>query len=111
MTNKQKLLAIKAMLGRDAEGQDDVLAVYLKQAEHEIIAWHFGDAGFDDGDIEREVPAKYDIVQINAVVVGFNIRGAEGQSQHDENTIKRVFAYEDMVHYIHAHVPQRVVIY
>lgn len=111
MTDKQKLAQLKVMLESKSADDDAVLAVYLSQAKHEILAWHFGEAAFEDGDAVMEMPSRFDIIQINAVLVGYNIRGAEGESRHDENTINRVFAYEDMVHYIHAHVSQQVVIY
>lgn len=111
MTMKSKLSQLKVMLGFKTDEQDDVLAVYLKQAEHEILSWRYGASAFDDGDLDMELPAEYDVVQIHAVLVGFNIRGAENQTRHDENGIDRIFVYEDMVHYIHAHVPQIVKVF
>lgn len=108
MTTVAKLNQIKLMLGFYDAADDPVLEVYLKQAAHEIAAWRFGHDAEDEG---TEVPFEYEIVQINAVVAGYSIRGAEGQSRHNENGIDRVFVYEDMVRYIHAHVPQYVRIY
>lgn len=104
MTTSEKLRQLKLMLNVTGTSEDDVLAVYLSQAEREIITWHYG----DDASEDTALPDRFVLVQLNAVIIGYNMRGAEGETRHDENTINRVFSYEDMIHYIHAHVPQRV---
>lgn len=48
--------------------------------------------------------AEYDTIQVMACVVGYSLRGAEGQTSHNENGIQRSFQYADMVKYIHEHV-------
>lgn len=104
MTSAEKLRQIKIMMDIKDDSEDTVLGVYLKQAEQEILVWGCGEE-------EVTVPRRYELVQINAVLAGYNIRGAEGQNKHNENAVYRNFVYEDMVHYIHAHVSQRVRIY
>lgn len=47
---------------------------------------------------------EFDTVQIAACMAGYSISGAEGQTSHTENTISRVWKYEDMVSYIRQHV-------
>lgn len=44
------------------------------------------------------------MTQINAVIAGYSISGAEGEVTHSENGISRTFKYEDMVNYIRSHV-------
>jgi hypothetical protein len=41
---------------------------------------------------------------IMAVVVGYGLMGAEGQTSHAENGISRQFKYADMTDYIHRNV-------
>lgn len=106
MTKAQKLSQLKLMLGYKDDSEDEVLAVYLSQSEREILSWRYGEAAFEDGDLILELPPQYEIIQLNAVLAGYNIRGAEGQDKHNENGIYRNFKYEDMVHYIHAHISQ-----
>jgi hypothetical protein len=49
--------------------------------------------------------AQYDMVAIQACVVGYGISGAEGQLTHSENGISRSFEVSNMIDYIHKHVP------
>ena len=107
MTDKQKLEMLKGMLGIADSSQDEVLKTYLQAAQSEIIAWRYS---YEEGweDTYDEVPAEYEMTQISAVVAGFTIRGAEGQTAHRENEITRTFKYEDMVSYIRSHVIPKV---
>ena len=99
MTDSEKLDMLKAFLGITDSSQDDTLAMYLIAAQKEIIAWHFSPHTLVD-----YVPADLEMVQIQAVVAGFNIRGAENQKNHNENGINRTFHFTDMVQYIHNNV-------
>ena len=101
MTTEEKLANIKVMLNIEDDSLDDKLTAYLNMAEHEIIAWLYSLVTMPE---EPTVPTKYDIIQINAVVVAFTIEGAEGESSHNENGINRKFNYDTMVKFIHSHV-------
>ena len=81
------------------EADESDLAQYLEYAEAEIIRWLYHKVGLPD-DMPL-FPAEYDGVSIQAVVVGYNMNGAESQSVHIENGIHRHFRYADMVDYIH----------
>lgn len=90
---------LKVFLGITDTSEDATLGVYLSAAKKEIISWHFG-----DNTTITEVPSEYEMTQINAVVMGFNIRGAENETTHKENGIDRIFKYSDMVQYIRCNV-------
>ena len=81
----------------EADASD--LAVYLKFAEDEIVRWLWHKRGEPPTDFF--FPPEYDGVSIQAVIVGYNMVGAESQSVHIENGIHRHFRYADMVDYIH----------
>lgn len=99
MTDNEKLTMLKAILDISDNSQDTLLNVYLTMAQKEIIAWHFAPDTLVDS-----VPTDLEMIQVNSVVAGYNIRGAENQKNHNENGINRTFNYTDMVQYIHSNV-------
>lgn len=102
MTDNEKLIRLKLILGISETDSDALLGEYLAMAKDEILNWLYINSSIPE-DV-TEVPTRYEQVQIQAVIDGFSISGAEGQSTHSENGISRTFVYEDMVAYIHAHV-------
>lgn len=104
MTESEKLEIVKALLRKDYSDFDDdvTLATYLHCAKREIINWKYEYKG-GAKDI-HELPPEYEMIQIHAVVAGYSISGAEGQTEHSENGVSRVWKYEDMVAYIHGHI-------
>jgi hypothetical protein len=91
---------LKTVLGITGTDSDTLLQTYLDVAKREILAWRYSYAMADVFD----VPVEYETTQVMAVVTGFSIRGAEGQTVHNENGISRTFQYADMVAYIRANV-------
>ena len=71
--------------------------------DHSRFAWRANCHTYD-----AEVPLKYGIVHVDAVVAGYNLQGGENEFKHVENGITREFNYASMVDYIHAHVKQLV---
>lgn len=102
MTDSSKLENLKILLGIEGNDEDAQLGVYLEMAQTEIMNWLYSSTG-EDPTMFR-FPERYDWVQINACIAGFNLNGAENQATHSENGISRTFKYSDMVDYIHAHV-------
>ena len=100
MDASAKLTYIKTMLGIPASdaSEDALLETYLAMAAHEIIQFKYSLVGIPpwQGDVDGED----EITQIHAVVAGYNIRGAENQTSHNENQIYRTFDANDMVDYI-----------
>lgn len=104
MTNTQKLTDLKVILSIPSSDttQDDLLSAYLSMAAFEIIQYKYSLVGVPDGMVE---PDDEDVMtQIFAVVAGYNRRGAEDQTSHNENQIYRTFKHEDMVAYIRSRV-------
>ena len=98
MTTADKLAYIKAMVGLDGTTEDALITVYLTLAAQEILNWKYSLIGIPSG--QTEVDAEDEVVQIHAVIAGYNIRGAENQTSHNENQIYRTFDANDMVDYI-----------
>lgn len=101
MTDENKLANLKTLLGIKTTDEDAQLGVYLEMAKDEIMNWLYSSAGESEG---APFPERYDWIQINACIAGFNLSGAENQMTHSENGISRTFRYSDMIEYIHAHV-------
>ncbi|MBR5185674.1 MAG: phage head-tail connector protein [Akkermansia sp.] len=97
MTGTEKLTYLKTMLGITGTAQDALLTTYLAMATQEILQFKYSLVGIPDG--QTEVDPEDEITQIHAVVAGFNIRGAENQTSHNENQIYRTFDANDMVDY------------
>lgn len=104
MTAQDKLAKVKAILGITGNTYDNTLNAYLEMAHQEIISWRFSYVKTAEEMSLMSVPYEYEITQINAVVAGYSIRGAENEYQHGENGISRGFKYEDMRAYIRGNV-------
>ena len=105
MTEAQKLATLKVLLD-DGSGYmptDETLNTYISLAENEILAWMYHLIGGVPEDV-TEVPAKYETIQIYAVLAGWTHAGAEGEHLHLENGVHRHFSYDDMLGYIHDNV-------
>lgn len=98
MTEAQKLTYIKQMVGIEGTAEDSLINAYLALATQEILNWKYSLIGIPTG--KTAVDAEDEITQIHAVVAGYNIRGAENQTSHNENQIYRTFDANDMVDYI-----------
>ena len=85
MSNSEKVELLRAMLEDDTE-DESILLAYLRLAGVRIIekAYPFR------SDVE-EVPAKYDMTQIEIAAYLLNKRGAEGETYHSENGINRSY--------------------
>ena len=104
MTDAEKLTMVKTLLEDGGEmPSDEKLTAYLSIAKSEILAWIYHLVGGVPEDV-TEVPSKYDMTHIYAVVVGYTQAGTEGQSVSVENGVHRHFRYAEMLDYIHNHV-------
>lgn len=89
MNEQEKLLALKTMIG--GSDTDDVLSTYLKLAGRKII-----NRAFPYDSQVSEVPVQYETLQIEIAAYMLNKRGAEGQTQHNENGISRTYENADV---------------
>ena len=104
MTDAEKLTVIKTLLDDGGEmPSDEKLNTYIQIAGQEILAWKYHLVGGVPEEV-TEVPAAEDITHIYAVVAGYTHAGSEGEKQHNENSVNRVFIYADMVGYIRNNV-------
>lgn len=104
MTDAEKLTVIKTLLDDGGEmPSDEKLNTYIQIAGQEILAWKYHLVGGVPDDV-TEVPAAEDVTHIYAVVAGYTHAGSEGEKQHNENSVNRVFIYADMVDYIRNNV-------
>lgn len=101
MTEQEKLTMLKALMRMEGNEEDNVLMAYLNAAEREILAWKYSLSA-------RPMPSSVDLedemTQVQAVIAGYNLVGAENESSHNENGINRVFEYANMVAFIRANV-------
>ena len=102
MTDAQKLTFIKTMVGITDTSQDTLIETYLAMGTQEIIQFKYSLVGIPDG--QTEVDPEDEITLLHAVIAGYNIRGAENQTSHNENQIYRTFHFTDMIEYIRSHV-------
>lgn len=104
MTDADKLTVIKTLLDDGGEmPSDEKLNTYIQIAGQEILAWKYHLVGGVPDDVTA-VPAVEDVTHIYSVVAGYTHAGAEGEKQHNENSVNRVFIYADMVDYIRNNV-------
>ena len=89
MTDEQKLIALKAMVGYS--DSDDVLSTYLELAGCKIISRAYP---YDSS--VTEVPTQYGSLQCEIAAYMLNKRGAEGQTSHSENGITRSYENADV---------------
>ena len=104
MTDTEKLATIKTLLSDGGDmPSDEKLNTYIALSKAEILAWKYHLVGGVPEGV-TDVPATDEVAQIYAVVAGYTHAGAEGEKQHNENSVTRVFMYSDMVDYIRNHV-------
>ncbi len=87
----QKLEKLKVLISPDT-ASDDLLLYLLEQAEGIILNKRYP-FGVPEG---AELSVFHQQIQIRMAVELFNKMGAEGQTAHDENGIKRTWAAGDV---------------
>ena len=104
MTDAERLDQIKILLSDGGSlPSNEKLMAYLGLAKQEILNWMYSQIG-GVPDTVKDVPAKYEVTQVYAVIAGYTHAGAEGEKQHNENGINRVFSSADMLDYIRHNV-------
>lgn len=104
MTSDAKLAMVKAILRIDDTdtSEDALITTYLDMAGQEILNWRYSNA--NPNNVPTEVPTIYEIIQVQAVIVGYTQAGVEGQVLSIENGVHRHFEYSDMVKYVRGNV-------
>ena len=91
MTNEQKIEKLKVLISPDTA--DDKLLLYLLEQAEGIILNKRYPFGAPEG---AALSAYHEQIQIRMAVELFNKMGAEGQTAHDENGIKRTWQAGDV---------------
>ena len=80
------LANLKILLGISGTDEDALLNLYLDMSEQDLLNIMYP---YGIPDTVTEVPEQYESVHLNMCVFLYNMRGAEGESSHSENNIKR----------------------
>ena len=95
------LMEVKALLGIEDTEKDTLLTVYLEIAKREVISHLYSLIGIPK---DPTIPYEYENTVVQAVVVGYNLVGAENELTHNENGINRTFHFDSMLAYIRNNV-------
>ena len=88
MTDAEKIAMLTTITG---ETDNDALTSYLFLAGQIILR-----KAYPYGDGSEEMPSKYDGLQIEIAAFLLNKRGAEGEVQHSENGVSRIYENGDI---------------
>lgn len=91
MTNEEKIMKLAMLISPDT-ATNELLAVLIEQAEGVVLGRRYP-YGPPEGAM---VPNAYEHIQLQIAVELFSKMGAEGQTVHDENGIKRTFESADV---------------
>lgn len=100
MTRDERHEYIRTMLGGDEEITDEVLDIYLRQAQQKILNHRY-----PYGTTRVEVEPRFEQDMLELAIVLYNLRGAEGQKRHVENGVTREWRTE---HEILSSIPRMV---
>ena len=91
MTIEEKLVRFEALISPDT-ADPELLLHLLEQAAGVVLTKRYPYGPPENA----EVPARYESTQIQIAVELFSKMGAEGQTSHDENGIKRTYEAADV---------------
>ena len=87
MTVKEKIELVKVLGDGDTRLTDAVVSALLSQAKTVMLAKRY-----PFGEVDTELPAKYDTIQCQLAIRYYSRMGAEGEIAHTENGIARTYA-------------------
>ena len=91
MTNEEKITSLEALISPDT-ANEDLLSKLIELSEGIVLNKRYP-FGTPDGAI---VPKQYEHIQLQIALELFSKRGAEGQTEHDENGISRKYEAADV---------------
>lgn len=86
MTDAEKLIMLKTIVGESDIAHDTELTVYLTLAKGAIL-----NRAYPFNPERTEIPQQYDTLQCEIAAYLWNKRGAEGELTHSENGISRSY--------------------
>ena len=80
------------------ESEESILQAYLDNAKQIILNKLYPYIEFDSEgkEVLHEMPQRYKHLQTRMAIYFLNKRGAEGQSQHNENGVYRIYGASDV---------------
>lgn len=87
MKQADKIARVKALLDNDAQATDELVAIYLSDAEQTILNRMYPFGIPDDS----YIPERYESIQCQLAQRYFLRRGAEGEVIHNENGVNRTY--------------------
>lgn len=91
MTDSEKLLELRALTrSRD---DDDTLLSFLALAKRKMLNRLYP---FANSYMGLDIPERYESLQFEIATVLMNKRGAEGEVQHNENGVNRIYGNGDV---------------
>ncbi len=91
MTNEEKITSLAVLISPDTADKD-LLSELIVLAEGIVLNRRYP-FGAPEG---ATVPQKYEHIQLQIALELFSKRGAEGQTEHDENGINRSYESADV---------------
>jgi len=92
MTEDEKIEFLKILVGSVGFDEEKLLKAYLRIAASIILKRLYP---FNKGE-DKELPGCYAVKQCEIASYLYNKRGAEGETSHDENGIKRTYESGDV---------------
>jgi len=93
MSETEKLAMLRTLSGAGEDVTDATLQVYLTLAADVVLRRCYPSA---DNVTGLTVPERYEVTQCEIANEKFLKRGAEGETKHDEDTIKRTYGDADV---------------
>ena len=93
MTEAEKLAMLRTLSGAGTDVADATLQVYLTLAADVVLRRCYPSA---DNVAGLTVPARYEVTQCEIANEKWQKRGAEGETAHDEDAIKRTYGDADV---------------
>lgn len=86
-----KLEQLKVLLGISSTDKDNLLLMLLSISAQKIL-----DRLYPYNATVTDIPARYEVKQVEIAAYLYNKRGAEGQTSHNENGISRTYESADV---------------
>ena len=82
-----KITRVRSLVDNDPQATDELITLYLESAEMEILIRMYPFGIPDDA----ELPMRYDLKQCDLAARYFLRRGADGETEHNENGVNRKY--------------------
>ena len=89
MTDSQKIVYTQTLIGADADATDELIALYLSDAEAAILRRLY--RAYGNVPSNATVPPIYDALECKLATRYFFRRGGEGEIEHSENGVSRSY--------------------